>query len=155
MDRGDKTPSANATLQLNLAYFPAGYALSCGEQSRFTQKGPIIMTKQNCNWLRLPVCCTVGFVCLANLLPLNGSAQIQQMVAEPQDGSSYNEIHAFDLYNAGLFWWSGGNTCSGEFLSCLFSGCNNNCRKCWFQLRAENRAPITSSEEALCSRCHA
>jgi hypothetical protein len=57
-------------------------------------------------------------LCLFCALAINSAAQIQQMVAEPADSSVFNEIHEFDLYNAGLFWWSGGNACSPpEFAS--------------------------------------
>jgi hypothetical protein len=60
---------------------------------------------------------TPNGVSTINTLVTFSGTQIQQMVAEPADGSSYNEIHEFDLYNPGLFWWSGGNTCAGEFAS--------------------------------------
>src|SRR5487761_2063112 len=54
---------------------------------------------------------------LTSVVTLNAAAQVQQMVAEPSDGSSLNYVHGFCLYDSGLFWVSGGNTCGGEFAS--------------------------------------
>ncbi len=63
-------------------------------------------------WIRALAVLAVG-----QMFVSNAPAQVQQMDAEPADSSAANPIHGFDLYNQGLFWVSGGNTCGGEFAS--------------------------------------
>ncbi len=67
--------------------------------------------------MRIPFLRPLVTAVLTSVVTLNAAAQVQQMIAEPSDGSSLNYVHGFDLYDSGLFWASGGNTCGGEFAS--------------------------------------
>ncbi len=51
---------------------------------------------------------------LTGAVAFNAAGSVQQIDSEPADAVG-NSIHGFDLYNSGLFWASGGNTCGGEF----------------------------------------
>lgn len=66
--------------------------------------------------MRIPVLRPLVTAALTSVVTLNAAAQVQPMVADSFDPGG-NAIHGFDLYDSGLFWASGGNTCGGEFYS--------------------------------------